>query len=158
MNDVEPVPSDFPVLTAHLTVGDALASLEFYKTAFGAEEKMRLVMPDGRVGHAQMQIGDGGIFMLASAFPEMGFPGLQSDQVSPVTVHLYVADVDGFFVQAEKAGAIVVRRVETHFYGDRSGRLQDPFGHQWNVATRVKNVPDEDLQRLMDKAYSSNAQ
>lgn len=151
MPDAKPVPDDFPAIVPYLTIADAAKALDFYRDAFGAVEVMRLAMPDGRIGHAQMKIGEG-IFMLADAFPEMGMEGPRAGLTSAVTIHLYVPDVDAFFERAEKASAKIVRPPEDQFYGDRSGRLTDPFGHEWNVATRIRNVPDEDLQRLLDEA------
>lgn len=155
MPETKPVPDDFPGIVPYLTISDAAKALDFYRDAFGATEVMRLAMPDGRIGHAQMKIGDG-MFMLADAFPEMGVEGPREGVVSPVSIHLYVPDVDAFFARAEKAGAKIVRPPKDQFHGDRSGRLTDPFGHAWNVATRIRNVRDEDLQQLLNEACEQN--
>ena len=145
-----PIPRRYHTLTPHLVVRDAAAALEFYHRALGAIETMRLNGPGGRVGHAEMKIGDS-LFMLADEFPEMGFVGPQSLGGSAVSLLLYVEDVDGRFEQAVAAGAKPVRPVRDEFYGDRSGTLQDPFGHLWSIATRIEDVPLEEMHRRYDK-------
>ena len=153
---VKPIPDDMPVISPYLTVSDADAAIAFYAKAFSAEELVRLKMPGGKIGHSQLRIGSG-LFMVADAFPEMGFEAPGKDAPPPVTMHMYVADVDAFVAKATAAGAVLERPVEDHFYGDRAGTLRDPFGHRWYVSTRVRDVPLEDMQGLLDTTFSSGA-
>ena len=120
--------------------------------AFGATEKMRLAMPDGRIGHAEIEV-EGGTIMIADEFPEMGFAGPQSLGGSPVTVHLYVADVDALAARSVAAGAKVLRPVADQFYGDRSCRIEDPFGHLWMLATPKEDVSPQEMQRRADALF-----
>jgi PhnB protein len=143
MSKVKPIPEGYHTATAYLIIKDAARAIEFYKKAFGATELMRMTQPDGRVGHAEIKIGDSPI-MLADEFPEMGSRSPQSLGGSPVSIYLYVVDVDGLAKRAVEAGAKLVRPVKDQFYGDRSGSVEDPFGHQWHIATHVEDVaPDE---------------
>jgi len=136
-------PEGYHTATPYLIIKDAAQAIEFYKKAFGATEVMRFAQPDGRIGHAEIKIGDSHI-MLADEFPEMGARSPQSLGGSPVSILLYVEDVDAQAKQAVAAGAKVVRPVKDQFYGDRSGSFEDPFGHQWHIATHVEDVaPDE---------------
>src|SRR5262245_3662534 len=125
---VKPVPDGYHTATPYLIVKGAAAAIEFYKKAFGATERIRLPGPDGRVGHAEIQIGDSTI-MLADEFPEMGIRAPQSPGGAGVSIALYVADVDVQFKKAIAAGAKEMRAVKDQFYGDRTGTLADPFGH-----------------------------
>ena len=143
---VKPIPDGYHVVTPYLSIRGAANAIEFYKKAFGATERMRMSQPDGRVGHAELQIGDSCV-MLADEFPEMDFRGPHSVGGSPVHLHLYVEDVDAVVAQAVGAGAKVMRAVQDQFYGDRSGTLADPYGHVWNVSTHKEDVPPEELQR-----------
>jgi PhnB protein len=143
---VKPIPEGYHTATPHLIVKGAVAALEFYKQAFGATELLRMMKPDGRVGHAEIKIGDSPI-MLADEFPEMGARSPESYGGSPVTIMLYVEDVDRVFNQAVAAGAKVQRPVANQFYGDRTGGITDPFGHTWYIATHVEDVPEEELQK-----------
>jgi PhnB protein len=143
---VKPVPKGYHTVTPHLIVNDGAAALEFYKKAFGAVELFRMARPDGRIGHAEIKIGDSPV-MLADEHPEMGALSPQSVGGSPVSIYLYVADVDAMFNQAVAAGASVVRPLQNQFYGDRTGGVKDPFGYQWYIATHVENVSPEELQR-----------
>jgi len=127
---VKPIPDGYHTVTPYLVVKGAASAIDFYKKAFGATELMRMAGPDGRVGHAEIRIGDSPI-MLADEFPEMGFKGPQSLGGSAVGILLYVKDVDTLFNQAVAAGGKVSRPVKDQFYGDRSGTLTDPFGHVW---------------------------
>jgi PhnB protein len=150
----KPIPDGYHTATPYLVVQGAASALEFYKKAFGAEELMRLASPDGKIGHAEIKIGDSPI-MLADEFPEMGFRGPRSLGGSPVSILLYVEDVDARFNQAIAAGAIAVRPVMDQFYGDRSGNLEDPFGHRWTLATHKEDVSPEEIEKrfaaAMDK-------
>lgn len=142
----KPIPDGYPVLSPYLIVNGAAAAIDFYKQVFGATERMRMDAPGGKVGHAELLIG-GCLIMLADEFPEMGAVGPKSGGGSPVMLHLYVEDVDTVVARAVAAGAKVTQPVETKFYGDRSGGLNDPFGHMWNIATHVEDVSPEEMQR-----------
>jgi PhnB protein len=146
MKSVKPIPEGYHTATPYLIVKDASQAIEFYKKAFGATEVMRFKQPDGRVGHAEIKIGDSYI-MLADEFPEMGARSPQSLGGLPVSILLYVEDVDALAKQAIGAGAKVVRPVKDQFYGDRSGSFEDPSGHQWHIATHVEDVPMEEMQK-----------
>jgi PhnB protein len=136
-------------ITPYLAVRGAAAAIEFYRRAFGATETMRLSEPGGRLGHAEIRIGTARV-MLADENPDYGVRGPEAYGGSPVTIHLYVEDVDAVARRAVAAGARVLRPVEDQFYGDRSGRLQDPFGHVWIVSTRKESVEPAEMQRRMD--------
>lgn len=144
----QPIPDDYPQLMPYLIIDGAGDAIEFYKGVFGASERMRMGDPDGRVGHAELQIGDA-VVMLADANPDMGLQHPGSIGGTPVTLHLYVKDADATFDRAVQAGAKPLRPMEDRFYGDRSGQFEDPFGHRWNVATHVEDVSEEEMQRRM---------
>jgi PhnB protein len=149
---VEPIPAEYPGVTPYLAVNDAAAAIEFYKTGFGATELMRLPGPDGKIGHAEVKIGNA-IVMLADEHPDAGHISPKSLGGSTVKLHMYVEDVDSFFENAVAAGAKVLISITDQFYGDRSGRLEDPFGHVWLVSTHIEDVSPEEMQKRMD-AYS----
>ena len=151
MSSVKPIPEGYRSVTPYLCCRNAGAAIDFYKKAFGATEVMRMGAPDGKVGHAEIQIGDSRV-MLADEFPEMGFLSPQSLGGSPVMIHLYVGDVDATAETAVAAGAKIVRAVEDQFYGDRGGQLDDPFGHKWYVSTRKEDISSEEMQRRAAKA------
>ena len=151
MSSVKPIPEGYRSVTPYLCCRNAGAAIDFYKKAFGATEVMRMGAPDGKVGHAEIQIGDSRV-MLADEFPEMGFRSPQSLGGSPVMIHLYVGDVDATAETAVAAGAKIVRAVEDQFYGDRGGQLDDPFGHKWYVSTRKEDISSEEMQRRAAKA------
>ena len=148
MADVKPIPDGYPQVTPYLCVDGAAAAIEFYEKAFGATERMRMPSPGGKVGHAELELGES-IIMLADEHPEMGVLSPKSIGGSPVTISVYVEDVDAVFDAAVAAGAIAVRAVEDQFYGDRSGQLEDPFGHRWSVASHVEDVPPEEMEKRM---------
>jgi PhnB protein len=150
---VKAIPDGHHTATPYLILKGGTAALDFYKRAFGAEEICRCPMPDGRLGHAEIQIGDSRI-MLADEFPEMGAKGPQTLGGTPVGICLYVQDVDSVFARAVSAGAKSLRPVQDQFYGDRSGTVTDPFGHQWTVATHVEDIPAAEIQRRMDEMAS----
>jgi PhnB protein len=137
-------------VTPYLSVRDAAAAIEFYKKAFGATEVTRLIQPDGRVGHAEINI-DGARIMLADEFPEIGFRSPESLGGTSVNIHLDVPDVDAVARRAVAAGAKVVRPVADQFYGDRSGQLSDPFGYAWTISTHKETLTTEEMQRRMDE-------
>jgi PhnB protein len=143
---VKPVPDGYHVLTAYLIVNGADKAIEFYKKAFGAIELFRLGGSDGRVGHAELLIGDSHL-MLADEFPEMGARSPQTIGGSPVRVLIYVEKVDEVVARAVAAGAKLVRPVEDQFYGDRAGGIEDPFGHHWHVATHIEDVSPEEMKK-----------
>ena len=142
---VNPVPRATP----YLCCNDAARAIEFYKQAFGATEAMRLSEPGGRIGHAEIRIGDAPI-MLSDEYPEMDVRSPQSLGGSPVLIHLYVDDVDALASRAVAAGAKLLRPVADQFYGDRSGTLTDPFGHRWMIATRKEDVSAAEMQKRYD--------
>lgn len=147
MATVQAIPDGYPQVTPYLCVDGAAAAIDFYSRVFGATERMRMGGPDGKVGHAELQIGSG-LVMLADEFPDMGQRSPKALGGSPVTVSLYVEDVDAVFARALEAGATEVRPVTDQFYGDRVGQFSDPWGHLWSVATHVEDVsPEEMAQR-----------
>jgi PhnB protein len=151
---VKPIPDGYHTATPYLIVSGAAKALEFYKKAFGATELFRMPQPDGRIGHAEMQIGNSRI-MLADEFPERDIRSPQTLGGSPVSILLYVEDADRVFNQAVAAGAKVVRPLENQFYGDRMGGLTDPFGHAWHIATHIEDVSPEELQKRAAAAHGS---
>lgn len=152
---VNPIPQGYCTVTPYLIVKGAARAIEFYQKAFDATESMRLAQPDGRVGHAEIKIGNSPV-MLADEFPEMGVRGPQSLGGSPVVLALYVEDVDARFSQALAAGATVLRPVKDQFYGDRSGTLTDPFGHVWTLATHKQDLSSEEIQRRFESAMKQH--
>jgi PhnB protein len=143
---VKPIPDGYHALTPYLSIKGAAEAIEFYKTAFGAIEVMRMAQPDGRVGHAELTIGDAKL-MLADEFPEMNFRSPHSFGGTPVHLHLFVEDVDAVVKRALAAGAKEVRPVQDQFYGDRLGTVADPYGHVWHVATHKEDLSMEELKR-----------
>ena len=148
---VNPIPEGYPRVTPYLIVDGASAAIDFYKSVLGATERMRMGGPEGKVGHAELEIGDS-VVMLADEHPEMDARGPKFVGGTPVTLHVYVEDADGVFERAIEAGAKALRPVEDQFYGDRLGSFEDPFGHQWNVATHVEDVPPEEMSRRAAEA------
>ena len=144
MVEVKPIPDGYPQVIPYLSVENASGAIEFYTTVFGARERMRMPAPNGKLGHAELEIGDS-LVMLADVFPEMGGQTPQSLGGTPVTVMVYVDNVDAVFDRAIAAGATVEREVQDQFYGDRAGQFIDPFGHKWFVATHVEDVSPEDM-------------
>jgi len=148
----KPIPDGYHTAPPYLIVQNATAAIEFYKRAFGATELMRLTDPRGKVGHAEIKIGDSPI-MLADEMPEMGFRSPQSIGGAGVSLLLYVEDVDTRFRQATGAGAKALRPVQDQFYGDRSGTLEDPFGHVWTLATHTEDVSMEEINRRAEALF-----
>ena len=142
------IPQGMHSVTPHLVCAGAAKAIEFYKQAFGAEEGARLPGPDGRLMHATVKIGDSQV-MLVDEMPEWGALGPKSLKGSPVTIHLYVDDADAFAKRAAAAGAKITMPVDEMFWGDRYGKLEDPFGHQGSVGTHVRDVSPEEMQRAM---------
>jgi PhnB protein len=152
---VKPIPEGYHSVTPYVIVDDATRALEFYKSAFGAIEKFRMAAPDGKVHHAEMTIGDSTI-MLADEFPAMGARSAKTIGGSPVSLMVYVPDVDTMVAQAVAAGGKLVRPVANQFYGDRTGGIDDPFGINWYLATHVEDVPPDELERRAKKAMTEH--
>jgi PhnB protein len=146
MAKVEPIPSEYPRVTPYLSVDGADKAIAFYCDILGAEERVRMGGPDGKIGHAELAIGDS-MVMLADAFPDAGAPTPSALGGSPVTLMVYVADVDDVFARAIKAGAKEIAPVQDQFYGDRSGQFEDPFGHRWNVTSHIEDVTPEEMEK-----------
>lgn len=150
---VKPVPDGYHTLTPALTVRDAARGIEFYKQAFGATERGVMKGPDGKVMHAELQIGDS-IIMMSDEWPEFGALSPQSVGGSSTTLHIYLDGVDAAFDRAVKAGATVEMPVMDQFWGDRYGRLKDPFGHKWSIGTHIKDLSMDDMKKGMDEAMA----
>ena len=146
MARVNPVPDDYPRVTPYLCVGGAAHAIEFYATVFGALERMRVPSSDGRIGHAELAIGDG-LLMLADEHPEIGFLGPTSIGGTAVTIHVFVEDVDDVFDRALQNGATEIRELTDQFYGERSGQFEDPWGHRWHVSSRTEELSAEEIAR-----------
>ena len=146
MAKVDPIPSAYPRVTPYLSIDGAEQAIAFYCDILGATEKVRMAAPDGKIGHAELEIG-GSVIMLADTFPDLGAPTPKALGGSPVTLMVYVADVDDVFARALEAGAKEIAPVQDQFYGDRSGQFEDPFGHRWNVASHVEDVSPEEMHR-----------
>lgn len=144
---VDPIPEGYHSVTPYLTVNNASAAIDFYSNAFSARERMRVNGPDGKVGHAEIEIGDS-VVMLADEYPEMGSRGPQGDS-TPVTIQMYVENVDQVVEKARGAGATVERGPNDEFYGDRVATLRDPFGHRWHISTHIRDVSEEEMQQAM---------
>ena len=151
MAKVKPIPEGHNRVSPYLIVAGADRALDFYKQAFGATELFRHNGPDGKVGHAEVRIGDT-VVMIADEHPDFGAHGPGKFGGSPVSLHMYVEDVDAVADRAVKAGAKITRPVADQFYGDRLGTLEDPFGHTWHVSTHVEDVSMEELSRRAEKA------
>lgn len=152
---VQPIPEGYHTATPYLIVNRGAEAIEFYKKAFGANEIMRLAQPDGRIGHAEIRIGDS-VIMLADEHPQMGSRSPESIGGSPVSILLYVEDVDAVFNQAVAAGATIQRPVRDQFYGDRTGGIMDPFGHSWYIATHIEDVAPEEMKKRASAAAASS--
>lgn len=153
---VKPIPEGYSSVTSYLCVRGAADALEYYKRAFGAKELSRCAGgPEGKIMHAEIKIGDARV-MLADECPQMNFKSPLAFNGTPVTLHLYVENVDATFKQAIAAGAKEVRPVTDQFYGDRSGLLVDPFGHSWNIATHIEDVSEEEIKKRMQN-FNKNA-
>ena len=151
---VNPIPDEYPRVMPYLIVDGAVAAIDFYTSVFGATERIRMPGPNGRIGHAELQIGDS-VIMLADENPEMGIHGPKTIGGTPVTLHVYVEDSDAAFERALNTGAKSLRPVENQFYGDRSGQFEDPFGHKWNVATHIEDVPPDEMEKRAAAAMAS---
>ncbi|TWT34983.1 Glyoxalase-like domain protein [Thalassoglobus neptunius] len=151
---VKPVPDGYHAVQAYLIVQNATEAIEWYKEVFGTEEQMRLTGPGGSVGHAELQIGDS-VVMLASEFPDMEVYAPEHFNGSPISMAIYLEDVDTVYQRAIDAGATAKRPVQDQFYGDRSGMIVDPFGHSWSLATHIEDVTPEEVQKRFDQMMSA---
>ncbi|HKX94594.1 MAG TPA: VOC family protein [Methylibium sp.] len=151
---VKPIPEGSHSLTPHLVCAGAAAAIDFYAAAFGAVEQFRLAGPDGKLMHGAVRIGDS-MLMLVDENPEWGMLGPKALKGSPVTIHLYVEDVDAFVAKAVAAGATVTMPVDDAFWGDRYGKLVDPFGHHWSVATHQRDLSAEEIGAAAAKAMAA---
>jgi PhnB protein len=150
----QPIPEGYHTVTPYLTLDDAAGAIEFYKSAFGAEEQVRMEAPGGKIGHAELKIGDS-LVMLSDAFP--GSTTRPPNELGGTTagVFLYVEDVDAVVKKALDTGAIVVQELQDQFWGDRFGSVKDPFGHVWALATHVEDVPPEEMQERAKQAMAA---
>ncbi|MFZ0807578.1 MAG: VOC family protein [Candidatus Sulfotelmatobacter sp.] len=156
MNKVSYIPKDYNSVTPYLVVKDAARAIDYYKKVFGATETVRMNGPNGTVGHAELKIGNSHI-MLADENPSMG-PGHESATTignSPVSLYVYLPDVDGVVKRAVAEGAKTLKPVQDQFYGDRNGFIQDPFGHLWGIATHVEDVSPKDMEERMKKTMQA---
>ncbi|MGA2128200.1 MAG: VOC family protein [Xanthobacteraceae bacterium] len=144
----KPIPDGMHTVTPHLVCAGAAEAIAFYQKAFGAVEVMRMPGPDGKLMHASVRIGDSAV-MLVDEMPEHGALGPKALKGSPVTIHLSVEDVDAFVSRAVAAGAKVTMPVADMFWGDRYGRIEDPFGHHWSIATHIRDMSPEEMQQAM---------
>jgi len=152
--NVKPIPDGFHTVTPYLSVSNAAEAIEFYKRAFGAQERYRLPIPGGKIGHAELTIGNS-IIMLADESPECGSKSPHSLNGSPVGFALYVENVDQAFDRAVKAGATVQEPVADKMWGDRCGTVVDPYGHKWTFLTHVEDVSPQEMKARMDKMFAS---
>ncbi len=143
---VRPIPQGYHAVTPYLSIKGAASAIAFYKKVFAAKEIMRMPAPGGAIGHAEIQIGDSRV-MLADEYPDLNFHGPKTFGGTSVHIHLYLQDVDKVVKKAAAAGAKVLRPVTDQFYGDRSGSLEDPFGHVWHVATHKEDIPTKELKK-----------
>ena len=150
----QPIPDNYPRVTPYLIVDGGDAAIGFYKSVLGATERGRMDGPDGKVGHAELEIGDS-LVMLADEHPEVDAFGPKSVGGTPVSLHIYVEDADSTFERAIDAGAKQLQPVEDKFYGDRSGSFEDPFGHHWNVATHVEDISPDEMSKRAAEAMTS---
>jgi PhnB protein len=149
------IPDDYQRVTPYLYIDGAGSAIDFYCSVLGARERMRMPAPEGKIGHAELEIGDS-VIMLADANPDIDVRSPRSIGGTPMALHVYVDDVDDVFGQALERGAKQLRPVEDQFYGDRSGQFEDPFGHRWNVATHVEDVAPEEMAKRAAAAMAAS--
>ncbi|MES1241843.1 MAG: VOC family protein [Acidobacteriota bacterium] len=152
----KPIPDGYHSVTPYLVVKGAARALDFYKQAFGATELLRMDGPDGSIGHAEIKIGDSPV-MLADEHPQMGFRSPQTLGGAGVSLMIYVENVDEVFPRAIAAGGKELRAVQNQFYGDRSGTLEDPFGHVWTISTHVEDIPEDEMLRRSEELLKQDA-
>lgn len=156
MSKVSPIPEGYTSVTPYLIVKDAAKAIEYYKKVFGAKEIFRMDGPNGKIGHAELQIGNARI-MLADENPSMGQGHSSATSIgsSPVSLYLYIPDVDRVVERAVAEGAKIIKPIQDQFYGDRSGFVQDPFGHFWGIATHVEDVSPQEMEERMKKLQAA---
>jgi PhnB protein len=150
------IPENYRGATPYLCIKGAAGAIDFYKRAFGAKEVYRIEMPPGTVGHAELKVG-AALFMLSDEFEQMGVKSPRAFGGSPVTMSLYVKDVDAFVTRAVGAGAKLLRPIEDHFYGDRSGKIEDPYGHLWMIATHKEDVSPKEMKKRAQAMFGAGA-
>ncbi|WP_418960732.1 VOC family protein [Streptomyces tritici] len=148
---VKPVPEEYPRVTPYLCVDGAADAIDFYVSVLGARERTRMPAPGGKVGHAELELGNA-VVMLADEYPDMGFRSPKAVGGTPVTLHVYVEDVDAVFAEALARGATELSAVKDEFYGDRVGQFEDPFGHRWSVASHIEDVSAEEMEKRAAEA------
>ncbi len=151
----KPIPDGYPQVTPYLCIDGASAAIDFYKDVLGATERMRMPAPGGKIGHAELQMGDS-VVMLADEHPDIGFRSPKAIGGTPVTISVYVEDVDEVLDRAVKSGAKILRPAENQFYGDRTGQIEDPFGHRWSVATHIEDVTPDEMAKRAAQAMSGS--
>lgn len=149
----DPIPQGFSSVTPHLVIKNCAKAIDFYKKALSAQEIYRSLMPDGRVMHAMIQIGNSFV-MMADEFPEMGAKGPDTIGGTSTSLHIYTEDADKLFNQAVSAGSIVIMQLDDTFWGDRYGQIQDPFGHRWAIATHRKDVSPEEMEKAAKEMFA----
>lgn len=154
MPNVNPIPDTYPRVTPHLTIDGAAGALDFYARVLGATERTRMAMPDGTVAHAEIQIGDSVVMIGDANLPMETDPSPAALGGSPVSLFVYVEDVDDVFERAVKNGATAVSKPEDHFYGDRVATIDDPYGHRWNLATHIEDVTPDEMDRRVAEMMS----
>jgi PhnB protein len=154
MAKVKPIPDGYPRVTPYLIISGASDAIDYYAKVLGTKERMRLAMPDGKIGHAELELGDS-VIMLADEFPDMGISGPGTVGGSPVMIHVYVEDVDDTFERAVTAGAEVLEPLEDKFYGDRAAQIRDPFGHVWSISTNIEDVPPDEMRKRAEAAAAA---
>ena len=150
----KPIPDGYHTVTPYITVRGAAKAIEFYKRAFGAQQRGIMLMPDGRIGHAEIMIGNS-IVMMSDEFPEHGGKSPEAFNGSPVGMAIYVDNVDDVFNRAVQAGATVKEAVSDKFWGDRAGSVVDPFGHKWTILTHKEDVSPEEMKKRMAKMFEN---
>jgi PhnB protein len=151
---VKPIPDGYRTITPYLAVDDAAEAIEYYKKAFGAKERARMDAPGGKIGHAELEIGDS-LVMLSDALPQFSTRPPKELGGTSASIFMYVEDVDAVVKQAVDAGATVTMEIEDQFWGDRFGSVQDPFGHLWSIATHVEDVPPEEMAERAKEAMAA---
>jgi PhnB protein len=151
---VKPIPEGYHTVTPYLTVDDAAKAIEYYKKAFGAKERVRMDAPGGKIGHAELEIGDS-LVMLSDPFPQASTAPPKELGSTSVSIFMYVEDVDAVVKKAVDAGATVTMEIADQFWGDRFGSVQDPFGHVWSIATHVEDVPPEEMAGRAEAAMAA---
>ncbi len=154
MKKVHYIPKGYNTVTPYLVIKGAAKAIDYYKKVFGATVIVRMDGPDGRVGHAELQIGDSRI-MLADENPQMGYRSAESIGASPVSLYVYLPDCDGVVAKAASEGAKILKPVADQFYGDRSGFIQDPFGHLWGIATHKEDLSPKEIDERARKAMAA---